>query len=229
MSASPPPTPPPARPGRRAAAPSGAQPPPPPPTLVQPPPPAPAPARREPVRQRLWWHRLIFGLWYRPVDVFDEARDRSAWSAAVLLCLISGGIGIVSVDAFRAQWTAGPAAALQLAGLAEAVLLLASLGLGAVTHAIARTLGGNGRFAPTASLFVVLFWVTDLPRLLIAAWLPASSTFVQAATWTTWGFGYFLAVLLIRGQHHLPTRRSAAAVSVQMLAALALLKLGPVR
>ncbi|MCZ1016350.1 Yip1 family protein [Streptomyces noursei] len=198
--------------------------------MLQPAPPEPAAVPREPIRrQRLWWHRLIFGLWYRPVDVFDEARDRSAWSAAVLLCLISGGIGIVSVDAFRAQWTAGRTAALQLAGMAEAGVLLASLGLGAVTHAIARTLGGNGRFAPTASLFVVIFWVTDLPRLIIAAWLPASSTFVQAATWTTWGFGYFLAVLLIRGQHHLPTHKSAAAVSVQMLAALALLKLGPVR
>ncbi|MGW5121484.1 Yip1 family protein, partial [Streptomyces noursei] len=231
MSASPPPTPPPSRSGRRAAAPSGAEPPPPPPpTLVQPPPPDSgggrppagrrASVRQEPVRRRrLWWHRLILGLWYRPVDVFDEARDRSAWSAAVLLCLISGGIGIVSVDAFRAQWAANHTAALQLAGMAEAGVLLASLGLGAVTHAIARTLGGNGRFAPTASLFVVVFWVTDLPRLLIAAWLPTSSTFVQAATWTTWGFGYFLAVLLIRGQHHLPTRKAATAVSVQMLAA----------
>ncbi|WP_268977852.1 YIP1 family protein [Streptomyces sp. GS7] len=220
MSASPPPSPPPSQPGPQ----------PPPPTLVQPPPREPAPARREPERRRrLWWHRLIFGLWYRPVDVFDEARDRSAWSAAALLCLISGGIGIVSVDAFRAQWAADRTAALQLAAMAEAGVLTASLALGAVTHAIARTLGGNGRFAPTASLFIVLFWVTDLPRLGIASWLPASSTFVQAATWTTWGFGYFLAVLLIRGQHHLPTHKSAAAVSVQMLASLALLKLGPVR
>lgn len=146
-----------------------------------------------------------------------------------MLSLISGGIGVVSVDAFRGQWAANRTAALQLAGLAEAGVLLASLTLGAVTHAIARTLGGNGRFAPTASLFIVLFWVTDLPRLAIAAWLPTGATFVQAATWTTWGFGYLLAVLLIRGQHHLPTWKSTTAVSVQMLAALALLNLGPVR
>ncbi|MFG2889812.1 YIP1 family protein [Streptomyces sp. NPDC048248] len=197
--------------------------PPPPPTLVQPAPRKPAP------RRRLWWHRLILGLWYRPVEVMDEARDRSAWSAAVLMCLISGGIGVLTVEAFRQQWSANRTMALQLAGLAEAGVLAASFALGAVTHAIARTLGGNGRFAPTASLFIVLFWVTDLPRLALAALLPAGTTFVQAATWTTWGFGYVLAVLLIRGQHHLPTRKAAAAVSVQMLAALALLKLGPVR
>ncbi|MFF4604429.1 YIP1 family protein [Streptomyces sp. NPDC001339] len=177
----------------------------------------------------MWWHRLIFGLWYRPVDVMDEARDRSAWSAAVLLSLISGGVGVVSADAFHTQWAVDHDAALQLVGLAEAGVLAASLALGTVTHAIARTLGGNGRFAPTASLFIVLFWVTDLPRLAIAAWLPADATFVQAATWTTWGFGYVLAVLLIRGQHHLSTWKSAATVSVQMLAALALLKLGPMR
>ncbi|MGW1378912.1 Yip1 family protein [Streptomyces sp. NPDC002446] len=195
---------------------------PPPPTLLQPAPREPAP------RRRLWWHRLIFGLWYRPVEVLDEARDRSAWSAAVLLCLISGGIGVVSMDAFRGQWAADRTAALQLVGLAEAGVLTASLVLGAVTHAIARTLGGSGRFAPTASLFIVLFWVTDLPRLAIAAWLPSGATFVQAATWTTWGFGYVLAVLLIRGQHHLSTWKAAATVSVQMLAALALLRLGPV-
>ncbi|WP_407552272.1 YIP1 family protein [Streptomyces sp. Pv4-95] len=197
--------------------------PPPPPTLVQPAPREPAP------RRRLWWHRLILGLWYRPVEVMDEARDRSAWSAAVLMCLISGAIGVLTVEAFRQQWSANRTMALQLAGLAEAGVLAASFSLGAVTHAIARTLGGNGRFAPTASLFIVLFWVTDLPRLALAALLPAGTTFVQAATWTTWGFGYVLAVLLIRGQHHLSTRKSAAAVSVQMLAALALLKLGPVR
>lgn len=163
------------------------------------------------------------------MEILDEARDRSAWGAAVLLSLVSGAIGMLSVDAFRQQWSAGGVLALKVAGLAEAGVLVASLALGSVTHAIARTLGGSGRFAPTASLFIVLFWVTDLPRLAIVAWLPTDTTFVQAATYATWGFGYVLAVLLIRGQHHLPTLKSAAAVSVQMLAALALLKLGPVR
>ncbi|MFG2139541.1 YIP1 family protein [Streptomyces sp. NPDC048650] len=198
-------------------------PPAPPPTLVQPRPDRPAP------RRRLWWHRLILGLWYRPVEVLDEARDRSAWGAAVMLSLVSGGIGMLSVESFRQQWSAGRTVALQLAGTAEAGVLVASLALGSVTHAIARTLGGSGRYAPTASLFIVLFWVTDLPRLAIVAWLPTDATFVQAATYATWGFGYVLAVLLIRGQHHLSTLKSAATVSVQMLAALALLRLGPVR
>lgn len=197
-------------------------PPPPPPTLVQ-------SAPREAERRRLWWHRLILGLWYRPVEVMDEARDRGAWSAAVMLCLVSGAVGVLPVDGFQEQWGTDRTMALQLAGLAVGGVLLASLCLGVVTHAIARTLGGNGRFSPTASLFIVLFWVTDLPRLAIAALLPPSSTFVQAATWTTWGFGYVLAVLLIRGQHHLPTHKAAIAISVQMLAALALLKLGPLR
>ncbi|ARF55773.1 hypothetical protein B1H19_17715 [Streptomyces gilvosporeus] len=177
----------------------------------------------------MWWHRLILGLWYRPVETLDEARDRGTWGAAVMLSLVSGLIGVVSVTPFRQQWTADRAAALQVAGLAEAGILLASLALGAVTHGIARTLGGSGRFSPTASLFIVVFWVTDLPRLAIVAWLPTDATFVQAATYATWGFGFALAVLLIRGQHHLTTLKSAAAVSVQMLAALALLRLGPVR
>lgn len=190
---------------------------------------APPAGPREPApRRRLWWHRLIFGLWYRPVEVLDEARDRSAWSAAIMLSLVSGAIGVLSVDAFHTQWAVDRTAGLQLIGLAEVGVLVASFVLGAVAHAIARTLGGIGRFAPTASLFIVLFWVTDLPRLAIAAWLPTDATFVQAATWTTWGFGYVLAILLIRGQHHLSTWKSAAAVSVQMLAALALLRLGPV-
>ncbi|MFH8555907.1 Yip1 family protein [Streptomyces celluloflavus] len=198
-------------------------PPPPPPTLVQPAPPEPA------RRRRLWWHRLLIGLWYRPVEILDEARDRSVWGAALLLCLVSGALGVLSMDAFRQQWAVNRTHALQLAGLAEAGVLIASLVLGAVTHAIARTLGGSGRFAPTASLFIVVFWVTDLPRLAMASWLPPGSTFVQAATWATWGFGYVLAVLLVRGHHHLPTRKAATAVSVQLLAALALLKLGTVR
>lgn len=104
-----------------------------------------------------------------------------------MLSLLSGGIGVLSVDAFHTQWAVDHAAALKLLGLGEAGVLAASLALGSVAHAIARTLGGIGRFAPTASLFIVLFWVTDLPRMAIAAWLPTDATFVQAATWTTWG------------------------------------------
>lgn len=204
--------------------------PPPPPTLVQPSPEKnPGPPQPPKRRRRLWWHRLFLGLWYRPVEVMDEARDRSAWSAAVLLCLISGALGIVSVDAFRKQWAMDQREALELAAVAEAGVLLASLALGVVTHAIARTIGGNGRFEPTVSLFVVLFWITDLPRLVLATWLPHGSTLVQAVAWTTWGFGYLLAILLIRGQHHLSTVKAAVAVAVQMLTSLALLKLGPVR
>ncbi|POX41519.1 hypothetical protein C3486_08650 [Streptomyces sp. Ru73] len=197
----------------------------PPPTLVQPPPAAqPAAARR-----RLWWHRLIIGLWYRPVEVLDEARDRGACSAAVLLTLLGGGLGLLASKAFRSQWETGPReVAWQIAGMTEGGALVASLGLGLVTHAMARTLGGSGRLRPTVSLFVVVFWVTDLPRLALAFVLPEHHPVAQAVSLTTWGFGCVLAVLLIRGQHHLPTPRAVAAVAVQMLASLALLKLGPV-
>lgn len=194
---------------------------PPPPTLIQSSPP------KRPKRRRLWWHRLILGLWYRPVEVLDEARDRSAWTAATLLCLISGGLGVLSLNAFRAQWDINRRQALELVGVAEAGVLLSSLALGIATHAIARTLGGNGRFSPTVSLFIVLFWTTDLPRLALTVWLPVDSPFVQAAGWATWGFCYAVAILLIRGQHHLPTLRAACAVTIQMLASLTLLKLGP--
>ncbi|MBZ4015911.1 hypothetical protein [Streptomyces purpurogeneiscleroticus] len=197
----------------------------PPPTLVQPAS-APQPAAK---RRRLWWHRLILGLWYRPVEVLDEARDRGAWSAAVLLSLVGGALGLLASKSLRAQWHTGPRDVVwQLAGLTEAGVLAASLGLGLVTHAIARTLGGNGRLRPTVSLFIVVFWVTDLPRLALSFLLPEGHPVAQAVALTTWGFGCALAVLLIRGQHHLPTLRSAGAVAVQMLASLALLKLGPI-
>ncbi|WP_078888655.1 YIP1 family protein [Streptomyces sclerotialus] len=196
----------------------------PPPTLVQPAPEA-QPAVK---RRRLWWHRLILGLWYRPVEVLDEARDRGASSAAVLLTLLGGALGLLTSGSFRSQWETGPReVAWQIAGMTEAGVLVASLGLGLVTHAIARTLGGNGRLRPTVSLFVVVFWVTDLPRLLLAFVLPEQHPVTQAVALTTWGFGCALAVLLIRGQHHLPTLRAVGAVAVQMLASLALLKLGP--
>lgn len=197
----------------------------PPPTLVQPAPSAPPGAKR----RRLWWHRLILGLWYRPVEVLDEARDRGAWSAAVLLSLIGGALGLLNSGSFREQWVNGRRMALELAGAAEVGVLFASIGLGMVTHAIARTLGGNGRFRPTVSLFIVLFWVTDLPRLALAFVLPEEHPVARAVALTTWGFGCALAVLLIRGQHHLSTLRALGSVTVQMLASLALLKLGPVQ
>ncbi|WP_116214905.1 YIP1 family protein [Streptomyces olivoreticuli] len=174
--------------------------------------------------RRLLWHRLIFGLWLRPVEVLDKARDRSVWGAAAFLCLLCGVLGTLGRDDFRAQWRVSPSLALEAMAIADGVLLLASLLLGAATHAIARRLGGNGKFGPTVTLFVVIFWATDLPRLALDAWLPGGSYAVRAAAWITAGFGYAFSALLIRGQHHLPTHKAVAAVSIQMLAATALLK-----
>lgn len=175
-------------------------------------------------RRKLFWHRLIFGLWYRPVEVLDEARDRSVWGAAAFLCLLCGALGTLAKDSFWGQWRVDRTLALEAMGIASVVVLFASLLLGVVTHAIARRLGGNGKFGPTVGLFVVLFWATDLPRLLLDTWLTGDTVPVQAAAWITSAYGYALAALLIRGQHHLPTHKAVAAVSIQMLAAVALLK-----
>ncbi|MFI9201496.1 YIP1 family protein [Streptomyces sp. NPDC053048] len=192
------------------------------PLTTAPPPPAPAAKPR-----KLLWHRLIFGLWYRPVEVLDEARDRGVWGAAAFLSLLCGALGTLAKDSFWGQWRFSPLLALEAMAIGSAVMLLASFLLGAVTHAIARRLGGNGRFAPTASLFVVLFWTSDLPRLALDTWMAAGSVPVRAAASVTAAFGCALAVLLIRGQHHLPTHKAVAAVSIQMLAAVALLKFPP--
>ncbi|MBB5118747.1 YIP1 family protein [Streptomyces eurocidicus] len=181
--------------------------------------------RRAP--RKLLWHRLIFGLWFRPVEVLDEARDRSVWGAAAFLCLLCGALGTLGNDSFWEGWRVGPGQALEAMALADGVLLLASLLLGVATQAIARRLGGNGKFGPTVTLFVVIFWATDLPRLALDACLPGDSYPVRAAAWITSAFGYAFAALLIRGQHHLPTHKAVAAVSVQMLAAVALLKFPP--
>lgn len=178
-------------------------------------------------RRRLLWHRLIFGLWYRPVEMLDEARDRSVWGAATFLSLLCGALGTLAKDSFWAQWQVSRLLALEAMAIGSGAMLLASLLLGVVTQAIARRLGGNGRFGPTASLFVLVFWTTDLPRLALDTWLSASSVPVRAAACVTAAFGYALATLLIRGQHHLPTHKAVAAVSIQMLAAVALLKFPP--
>ncbi|MEV4435817.1 YIP1 family protein [Streptomyces sp. NPDC049555] len=188
---------------------------------------APHPSAPAATPRRLLWHRLIFGLWYRPVEVLDECRDRSVWGAAAFLSLLCGAMGTLAVDSFWGQWGVSPVLALEALGIGSVVMMLASFLLGAATHAIARRLGGNGRFGPTTSLFVVLFWASDLPRLALDTWLPAGSVPVRAAASVTAAFGSALAVLLIRGQHHLPTRKAVAAVSIQMLAAVALLKFPP--
>ncbi|MFI0740752.1 YIP1 family protein [Streptomyces sp. NPDC021100] len=178
-------------------------------------------------RRKLLWHRLIFGLWYRPVEVLDEARDRSVWGAAMFLCLLCGALGTMAKDSFWAQWDVSPALALEAMAIGSGVVLLASVLLGLVTHAIARRLGGNGRPGPTASLFVLVFWTTDLPRLVLDSCLPSASIPVRATAAASAVFGCALATLLIRGQHHLPTHKAVAAVSIQMLAAVALLKFPP--
>ncbi|MCA6092118.1 YIP1 family protein [Streptomyces sp. SCA3-4] len=188
---------------------------------------APSPSSPAAQQRRLLWHRLIFGLWYRPVEVLDEARDRSVWGAAAFVSLLCGALGTLAKDSFWGQWGVSPVLALEAMAIGSAVMMLASLLLGAATHAIARRLGGNGRFGPTTSLFVVIFWASDLPRLALDTWLSAGSMPVRAAASVTAAFGCALATLLIRGQHHLPTHRAVASVSIQMLAAVVLLKFPP--
>ncbi|MFD7920729.1 YIP1 family protein [Streptomyces sp. NPDC059740] len=169
----------------------------------------------------------MIGLWARPVEVLDQARDRGVWGAALALSLLAGVIGIATTPAWQSQWRLDGGQAMELAGIAVGGVVLASLLLGSVTQAMARTLGGAGRFSPTVSMFVVVFWTTDLPRLVLSLWLPHDSGVLGAVTWTTWAFGYGLAVLLIRGQHHLVTAKAMAAVTFQMAAALLLLRTGP--
>jgi hypothetical protein len=103
--------------------------------------------------------------------------------------------------------------------------VLAGLMLGSVTQALARRLGGDGGYAPTVGLAMLITWLTDTPRLLLALFLPSSNSVVQVLGWATWAYCAWLLTAMLRQLHDLPWGKAATAGALQLAMLLALIKL----
>ena len=60
------------------------------------------------------------------------------------------------------------------------VFVVGGLILGAVTHTMARQLGGDGAWQPTVGLSMLIMCLTDAPRLLLAVFLAATTAWCRS-------------------------------------------------
>ncbi|PYC68724.1 hypothetical protein C7C46_28860 [Streptomyces tateyamensis] len=172
------------------------------------------------------WRQLLTGLYRRPTRTFDLVRDHQLWLPAVSVSLLYGvlavlGFGSTHDEVFKSTFTV---ALWSLAGSAVA-FTLAGLMLGTVTFALARQLGGDGPLASTVGLAILIGWTTDVPRLLLALFLPSGNSVVQAVGWASWLCCGYLLSAMVRRVHDLPWGKAVGAASLQLLALLVLIKL----
>ncbi|MER5867419.1 Yip1 family protein [Kitasatospora sp. NPDC002040] len=175
---------------------------------------------------RLGWKELLTGIYRAPAATFDRMRDHQVWLPALTVSLLYGmlavlGIGLTKDEVVNSTFTVALSA---MAGAAIGFTLAGAM-LGAVTHGLARQLGGDGPWQSTVGLAVIIGWTSDAPRLLLALFLPADNVVVQVLGWATWLLCAGLLTTMVRRVHDLPWGKAAGAAALQLLALLVLIKL----
>ncbi|RKN36878.1 Yip1 family protein [Streptomyces hoynatensis] len=186
---------------------------------------APAPPPLPP----LGWRALLTGIVFRPSDTFWRMRDYPMWVTALIVTFLYGLLAVFGLDDARESLLNTTASAmgpyLLVTGTA---MVLGALLLSTVTHNLARQLGGNGLWAPTAGLAMLIMALTDVPRLAFALFLGGGAPLVQVLGWATWlGAGVLFTMMLSRS-HEIAWPRALAAATIQLLAVLMLVKLGTI-
>ncbi|GAA2708295.1 MULTISPECIES: Yip1 family protein [Streptomyces] len=184
---------------------------------------APAP----PPGPRLHWKDLLSGIVLRPSATFWQMRDHQVWAPALIVTFVYGLLAVFGFDKARADvLKASLGQVLPAVLITGVIMVIAGLILGAVTHTLARQLGGDGIWQPTVGLSMLIMSITDAPRLLFAMFLGGDSTLVQVLGWATWVAAGALLTSMVSKSHDLPWPRALGASAIQLVALLSLIKLG---
>ncbi|MFE0046643.1 Yip1 family protein [Streptomyces albireticuli] len=184
---------------------------------------APAP----PPGPRLPWKELLTGIVLRPSATFWQMRDHAVWIPALVVTFVYGLLAVFGFDKAREDvLNASLSNSLPSVLITGVVVVVSGLILGAVTHTLARQLGGDGLWQPTVGLSMLIMSITDAPRLLFAMFMGGDSPFVQVLGWATWLVAGVLFTSMVSKSHDLPWPRALAASSIQLIALLSIIKLG---
>ncbi|MEU2851140.1 MULTISPECIES: Yip1 family protein [Streptomyces] len=184
---------------------------------------APAP----PVGPRLHWKELLTGIVLRPSATFWQMRDHAMWAPALIVTFVYGLLAVFGFDKARADvLNATLSNSIPWVLITGVVVVVSGMILGAVTHTLARQLGGDGEWQPTIGLSMLLMSITDAPRLLFAMFLGGDSPFVQVVGWATWLVAGALFTSMVSKSHDLPWPKALGASAIQLIALLSIIKLG---
>lgn len=184
---------------------------------------APAP----PMGPRLHWKELLSGIVLRPSATFWQMRDYAVWGPALIVTFLYGLLAVFGLDETRDTVLESTlTSALQYVIGTGVAIVIMGLMLGAVTHTLARQFGGDGTWAPTIGLSMLIMSLSDAPRLIFAMFFGGTAGLVQVLGWGTWLAAGALFTAMISRSHDLPWPKALGASAIQLIALLALVKLG---
>ncbi|MFF6775485.1 Yip1 family protein [Streptomyces sp. NPDC012637] len=185
------------------------------------------PAPVVPTGPRLPWKALLSGIVLRPADTFLRMRDHAVWGPALVVTFLYGLLAIFGFDQAREEAiNATLSTAIPYVLMTGLGFVVGGLILGAVTHTLARQLGGDGSWQPTVGLSMLIMSITDAPRLVFALFLGGENVLVQVLGWATWLAAGALFTLMVSRSHDLPWPKALGASAIQLVALLSLIKLG---
>ncbi|MFE0700060.1 Yip1 family protein [Streptomyces sp. NPDC058872] len=180
-----------------------------------------------PTGPRLPWKQLLSGIVLRPADTFLQMRDYAVWGPALSVTFLYGLLAIFGFDQAREEAiNATLSTAVPYVLMTALGFVVGGLILGAVTHTLARQLGGDGSWQPTIGLSMLIMSITDAPRLLFALFLGGENGLVQVIGWATWLAAGALFTVMVSRSHDLPWPKALGASAIQLVALLSLIKLG---
>lgn len=180
-----------------------------------------------PTGPRLPWKALLSGIVLRPADTFLRMRDHAVWGPALIVTFLYGLLAIFGFDKARDEAiNATLSTAIPYVLMTALGFVVGGLILGAVTHTLARQLGGDGAWQPTVGLSMLIMSITDAPRLVFALFLGGENGLVQVIGWLTWLAAGALFTVMVSRSHDLPWPKALGASAIQLVALLSLIKLG---
>ncbi|MFG3285463.1 Yip1 family protein [Streptomyces sp. NPDC048111] len=184
-------------------------------------------APAQPSGPRLPWKELVSGMVMRPGPTFWQMRDYPVWGPALIITFLYGMLAIFGFDQAREDVISTTLSkAVPVVLVTGVVFVVGGLILGAVTHTMARQLGGDGAWQPTVGLSMLIMSLTDAPRLLLALFLGGDNGLVQVIGWATWLAAGALFTSMVSKSHDLPWPKALGASAIQLVALLSLIKLG---
>lgn len=175
----------------------------------------------------LHWKDLLRGIVFRPGPTFWRMRDHSVWGPALSVTFLYGLVAVFGLDTAREDVLNSTFSSSIPYVLSTGIaVVICGLLLGVVTNTLARQLGGDGLWQPTVGLSMLIMSLTDAPRLIVATFLGGDAPLVQVLGWATWIGAGVLFTSMVSKSHDLPWPKALGASSIQLIALIALMKLG---
>lgn len=183
----------------------------------------------QPSGPRLHWKQLLSGIVTRPAPTFWQMRDYPVWGPALIVTFLYGLLALFGFDQARDDAISAPVgSAIPYVIITGLGFVIGGLVLGAVTHSLARQLGGDGAWQPTVGLSMLIMSITDAPRLIFALFLGGENSLVQILGWLTWLAAAALLTSMVSKSHDLPWPKALGASAIQLIALVSILKLGTI-